>query len=253
MRNSPVNWTIWNRFFRARADRPLPLLRDLNDLPDSGRHGSLPPSLAKSLAIFQLGESGGGTVVQQAQSSRLAGIDDAYVEALDLFVREEHRHANILAMCVRSLGGSLIRTNWTAKLFVFARRLMGLRLKILVLLAAEVVGICYYRSIAEKLPDCRIRGFLLELAQDENAHLAFHCDFLRSQVTNTMQRWLFVAVWRSVMFAAELAVLVDHRDALDDLDIDRRELRGVWNEHAKHAEHLVVCPPGALLDLIASN
>jgi len=240
MHNSPSDWGIWKRFFHSRADRPLPALGNSADC------SSLPASLAKSLAIFQLGESGGGTVVQQAKSSRLPGIDEDYVEALDLFVREEHRHANILAMCVRMLNGTLIRKNWTARLFVFARRLMGLRLKILVLLAAEVVGICYYRSIAEKLPDGRIRGHLLELAQDENAHLVFHCDFLRAQTTNAIHQWLFVAVWRSVMFAAEIAVLIDHRQALRDLDIGLRELRALWHEHSRHAEHLVVDPAGGL-------
>ena len=73
------------------------------------------------------------------------------------FVEEEHRHANILAMCVRLLGGTLVKKNWTAGLFVFARRLIGLRLKVLVLLAAEVVGLCYYHLLAVQLPASRLR------------------------------------------------------------------------------------------------
>ena len=100
----------------------------------------MPGSLARSLAVFELGESGGGTIVEQARRSGIEAIDDDYADALALFVDEEHRHADILAICVRMLGGTLIRKNWTATLFVFARRLIGLRLKILVLLAAEWVG-----------------------------------------------------------------------------------------------------------------
>ena len=84
-------------------------------------YSDLPPSLARSLAIFQLGESGGGTIVGQAFCNQLPHLDEHYGTAMAYFVEEEHRHANILAMCVRLLGGRLIHSNWTAKLFVFAR------------------------------------------------------------------------------------------------------------------------------------
>ena len=123
-------WERWEKFFLGRSDRELPALLQDREYED------LPASLAKSLAIFQLGESGGGTIIRQALQNRLNGVDEYYAAAMALFVEEEHRHANILAMCVRLLGGTLIRTNWTAQLFVFARRLIGLRLKVIVLLAA---------------------------------------------------------------------------------------------------------------------
>ena len=127
-------WKHFRNLFEQRVDRPLPPLKaDLD-------YTQLPRSLARSLAVFQLGESGGGTVVSQARASGLDVVDEDYVGALQHFVAEEHRHADMLAICVRLLRGELIRTNWTAKLFVFGRRLIGLRLKILVLLAAEVLA-----------------------------------------------------------------------------------------------------------------
>jgi len=89
---------------------------------------------------------------------------------MQLFVKEEHRHAEILAICIRNLGGNLIRQNWTARLFVFGRRLIGLRLKVLVLLAAEVVGICYYHLLATRLPPTRLKSLLAQLVNDERAH-----------------------------------------------------------------------------------
>ena len=151
------NWKAWCRLFQSRRNRKLPRLEGGTDYAD------LPRSVARSLAIFQLGESGGGTIVEQARNSRLAGIDADYVDALAMFVDEEHRHANILAMCVRLMKGELIRENWTARLFVFGRRLIGLRLKVMVLLAAEVVGICYYSLIGDRLPPGPMRVWLREL------------------------------------------------------------------------------------------
>ncbi|MDJ0918284.1 MAG: ferritin-like domain-containing protein [Woeseiaceae bacterium] len=233
----PVNANLWkhfNRLFEQRSNRPLPPLdADLD-------YTQLPRSLARSLAVFQLGESGGGTVVSQARASRLDAVDDDYVCALAHFVAEEHRHASILAICVRLLGGELIRTNWTAKLFVLGRRLMGLRLKILVLLAAEVVGLCYYRLIASRLPPCNLRDWLLDIAADEASHLEFHCAFLRSQLRGPVSRFVFLSMWRSLMTVSEVVVLIDHRKALHDLYIDRSDVRAAWRSYRHAVESAVL-------------
>ena len=233
------SWQDWARFFVIRSRRPLPALQQDRD------YAALPDSLARSLAIFQLGESGGGTIVQQALHNRLDGTDEYYAAAMALFVEEEHRHANILAMCVRLLGGTLIRENWTARLFVFARRLIGLRLKVVVLLAAEVVGLCYYHLLAVHLPPSRLRNQLLEIVEDERSHLYFHCDFLRSQTPTRWRKRVFVAVWRTVMFCAAVVVAFDHRKALRDLNIGLSRVLARWRCYAGLAENLVISDPDA--------
>ena len=227
-------WKNWARFFAARCNRALPALKQDQD------YSALPASLAKSLAIFQLGESGGGTIVKQALHNNLGEIDEYYAAAMALFVEEEHRHANILAMCVRLLGGKLIRENWTARLFVFARRLIGLRLKVVVLLAAEVVGICYYHLLAVHLPASRLRSQLLEIVEDERSHLYFHCDFLRSQTPKRWQKRVFVFVWRAVMLSAAVVVAIDHRRAIMELDIGLKAVVLRWKSYSNLAEVLVV-------------
>ena len=227
------SWSQWQEFFARRSQRPMPRLAPGACPPEP------PASLARSLAIFQLGESGGGTVVGQAQRSRLPGLDRAYGAAMALFVEEEHRHADILACCVWALGGSLIQRNWTARLFVAGRRLMGLRLKVLVLLAAEVVGICYYYLLASRLPPSQLKTALAELVMDERAHLRFHCQFLRHQTSSAWRRVLFVLVWRTIMLAAALVVMIDHHRALKDLGISLGTVWRRWMTYSRMAERLV--------------
>ena len=234
MQTENINWARWQRFFASRSERQLPELESPED------YSTMPKSLAASLAIFQLGESGGGTIIDQARQSPIKGIDDHYANAMQLFVNEEHRHAEILAICIRNLGGNLIKQNWTAKLFVFARRLIGLRLKVIVLLAAEVVGICYYHLLATRLPATRLKSLLAQLVNDERAHLHFHTDFLRSQVKTTWQRLIFVGVWRITMAAAAVVVLIDHRKALRDLDLKTSTVLRRWSSYSRLAERLVV-------------
>lgn len=233
MRQDP-DWLSWQRFFEQRSLRKPVLLDPAERYPD------VPASVARSLAIFQLGESGGGTIVAQVENSAIRGIDRRYARSMALFVREEHRHAELLALCVRMLGGELLRQNWTAGLFVFFRRLIGLRTKVMVLLAAEVIGLCYYNLLTSRLPDGRLRECLQEIADDERAHLRFHCDFLRTQLGGPLRRGLFVAAWRTTMTLAGWAVLFDHRSALRDLRIPRRALRSAWRGYAKLAERLAL-------------
>lgn len=227
-------WRAWYELFNSRKSRPMP------EVDYERREPALPASLAKSLAIFQLGESGGGTIIGQARSSGLPATDEYYADAMALFVKEENRHADVLARCVRLLGGELIQKNWTARLFVFSRRLMGIRLKVVVLLAAEVVGLCYYHLLSKSLRPCQVKTLLSELVADEESHLYFHCDFLRSQATNGFRRAIFVIVWRLTMLASVLAVMLDHRAAIRDLDIDRRVIWRRWMSYAKLAERLTV-------------
>ena len=108
MQKEIINWEKWQQFFASRSERQLPELDTVED------YSELPDSLAKSLAIFQLGESGGGTIIEQARQSAIQDIDNHYANAMQLFVNEEHRHAEVLAICIRNLGGNLVRQNWTA-------------------------------------------------------------------------------------------------------------------------------------------
>jgi len=225
------NWARWRAYFAARRNRPGARL-----LADEPLLAGVPASVARSLAVFQLGESGGGSVIEQARHSRLAALDADYTEAIALFVAEEHRHAELLACCVRALRGRLIEKNWTARLFVFGRRLIGLRLKIIVLLAAEVVGLCYYQLLAAGLPDSELKTVLREIAADEKAHLGFHCDFLRAQMRTNAHRRLFMLTWRMLMLAAALVVAIDHRGALRDLEIPLTRVWRRWSVYSRTAE-----------------
>jgi lipopolysaccharide/colanic/teichoic acid biosynthesis glycosyltransferase len=238
-RSNKMNWQQWKSLFAERRDRTVP-----GHLTDYSYFQWSKP-LAKSLAIFQLGESGGGTIVQQVQGSRIDGVDGAYRQAMALFVDEEHRHADILALCVKSLGGDLIKRNWTARMFVAGRRLMGLRFKVLVLLAAEVVGICYYKLLALRLPDGQLRCLLEELAADEEAHLQFHSAFLRmcsGGTLHTFHAMVFKVIWRLVTFSAAIVVSIDHRRALNALDIPLGLVWQRWMYLVRETEAQVMNP-----------
>lgn len=221
-----MDWKPWRLHFERNALRPLPGSDPWDDVP-AGAEGGAPgatvtrAALARSLAIFQLGEAGEGRIARQIWKTRIPGIDDDYRVALGLFVKEEGRHARILAGLVKELGGELLGKTWTEGLFVSARRLLGVRLKLLVLLAAEIVGAGFYGLLADRVP--AVREALREMCVDEERHLAFHADFFRTQTTTAPRRFVFRVVWAVGATAAALVVLADHRRTLRALGIPMAE------------------------------
>jgi len=213
------SWCRWKAHFERNRQRPFPPIAEALDLPRD-----IASTLARSLARFQLGETGEGRIVGDVARSRMRGIDDDYRRAVALFIAEEGRHASILADLVRALGGELLDATWTARLFAGVRHLGGIRFKLLVLFAAEVVGAGLYLGLATHLPPGPTRAALEQLAGAERAHLQFHRRFFAIQAPGGWRRLLFLAAWRPLAHAASLVVLWDHRRTLRALHIPRRQM-----------------------------
>jgi hypothetical protein len=200
-------WRPWRAYFEGNARRPLPSAAGAAEaIPEAWR-----APIVRSLARFQIGETGEGRIVGQVARARFAGIDDDYREAVRLFVREEGRHACILASLVRAMGGALVGRSVNERLFTHGRRLFGARGKLTVLLVAEIVGIAFYAVLARALPHGVLRRALEEIIADEEANLRFHCDFFRGQLPSAALRAVFCAGLRVLTAIAFLAMLREHR------------------------------------------
>lgn len=202
-----MNWSAWRAHFETNATRPLPQVAP-PELPGPQRK-----ALLQSLMKFQLGESGEGRVAHEIDRTLLPGIDDDYRIALKRFVAEESRHARILRTMVEALGGRILQHQWTERLFVALRRLFGIRFKLSVLQAAEVIGIGFYGLLAEVLPASELTGALGEICADEEQHLRFHRQFFEAQ-QQTVAGWVLRVAWWPLGAAAVTLVLWDHRATL---------------------------------------
>ena len=212
-------WAAWLSHFQRNRQRPLPPRAAIEDLTPAAA-----AALAWSLARFQIGETGEGRIVGAVVRAQMAGIDDDYRRALALFIAEEGRHAHILAGLVRTFGGQLLASTWTERVFVHLRRLAGVRTKLLVMFAAEVIGIGFYDALAGALPPGPARRALASIAADERAHFVFHRRFFRLQAPRGWRRALFRAAWVVIASAAGAVVLWDHRRTLNVLGVSKARL-----------------------------
>ena len=218
----PKDSTAWlGHFERNRSHR-----RE----PDWHRPTPFPPPvaarLARSLAHFQLGESGdGATLLPEAR--RTWADDPDYIAALALFVAEEQEHARLLKQQVLRLGGTLVTKHWTHDWFRRVRRALGVRFEIQTLLVAEIIGTAYYRLL-RSTGDVVLRQMCELMLRDEAPHLRFHADRIVVEQLgwSPFGRALWTAQFRILLRVAATAAWLDHRPALRAVGIDRRLFTG---------------------------
>lgn len=234
-----MNTQIWTRHFVVNRERFV--------MPELGKNESIDncakEPLRRSLAVFQLGESGGGTrlmnyVRKVVKAEKLAG----YEEAVQLFVEEEQRHARLLAEMVRYLEGSLLQKQWTNSIFRWLRNHFGVEFNIQILLIAELVAEVYFGMLYRRLDDLPLRKCCHRLLADEMRHISFHTEFLRERL-ETMPRW-WRTLWRAQFWCLHrvTAVVVawDHRDCLRAMKVGRLEFcRMTWKTGARFLRRML--------------
>src|SRR5262249_12730707 len=132
----PVRWSSarWCAYYRANAKGLLDIPWEEGvRLTDAER-----ATVGKSLQDFQLGESSDGhNLMRAAREYAEQSGDEAYPEAVRLFIGEEQRHAGDLGRYLTKAGIPLLTRSWTDAVFRWLRRLAGLELFITVLVTAE--------------------------------------------------------------------------------------------------------------------
>lgn len=178
--------------------------------------------LIRSLQRFQIGETGEGKHLKKFAKTK---DDPTYEQCIDLFLKEEHAHARILAEMIAALDGSLLTWHWSDLVFIMLRRALGLKTEIFILLIAEIVGKCFYLQCARNLKNERLSDTFSVIVLDEIAHVEFHCDFLRTELITCPQpvRYAIYWAWATLFYAASLVFVLDHRLALAGLEVSQRK------------------------------
>lgn len=205
-----MNTHVWIQYFLSNQDRFVepPMPPGASCLP-----GAIREPVARSLAIFQLGESGGGTrlmkIVRRVVPDHLL---PGYERAVGLFVAEEQYHAAMLERLVRHLGGALLKKQWSNSVFRWVRNLFGVEFNIQVLLTAELIAEAYYGLLYRRCPDPAVRVCCRKILADEVRHLAFHAEFLSGRLAakTAWGRRLWRAQCRALNLVTVAVVAWDH-------------------------------------------
>jgi hypothetical protein len=224
----------WQATFEARAGQHAELRVVAVPRLDARVAGHL----RKSLAVFQLGESGDGAHLLEAAG--LAG-GDQYLGALKRFIAEEQEHARMLAVVLEALDGPLLSHHWSDRLFVLARRARSLVTEVLVLLVAEVVALSYYSALRDGPALGGLRDVFARIHDDEVMHVDFHCDTLPRHLERFGARTRTVVRigWSTLVAGAATGVAISHGTALRAMGTSRHDfVRRVLRDRDEVAQRL---------------
>ena len=106
----------------------------------------------ESIRQFQRGESGEGKYLfQDAKKYVQQCADDSYLEALKLFIHEEHRHSKYLAKFMEMQNIPKEKSHWVDTIFRWLRHKGNLEVSITVLLTAELIAAVYYKALSKAI------------------------------------------------------------------------------------------------------
>ncbi len=203
----------WCAYFQRNARSLLPLPWSSGASLTAAEKAAV----AASLQEFQRGESSEGrNLMRRAADYAARAGDPFYPAAMELFIREEQRHARDLGRFLESAGIPLLQSTRLDRVFRWLRRLAGLELMLTVLLIAETIGMVYYQAIRRATGSRLLRRLCEQLLRDEVHHLRFHTErlaILRRHRVRWRQR--LARLGHATLFrGACLVVWLKHRAAL---------------------------------------
>ena len=206
--------------------------------------------LARSLAIFQLGETGEGSALfRLARSCRDDPGLKGYEDALRAFVMEENRHAGVLKHMVWRVEGTLLTKQCSDRLFRSVRKLVNLEFELQTLLTAELIAEAYYELLRRTVDDEPSKQACARIVKDEVGHTGFHAAFFgyRQRDWSRPARFAWKLGLEVLTETAWRVVWLDHRSCFKALGIEReqfctlvRKARRTWLRRAWF------CRPGNL-------
>ena len=208
-----VDLRIWLNHFEYHAEHPRRVPWGLPDVLTAAERRRI----AGSIATFQLGEQSQGATLTAA-AERFAGVHQlpALPRIVELFIREEQRHAALLGYFMQDHAIPLRRRHWSDSVFRALRRLAGFELYLYVLICAELIGKVYYRALEAATGCQRLKGLCRIMVCEELAHIGFESELLlalRARRPAPVRLALRLA-HRALISGAAAAVWTTHRGVL---------------------------------------
>jgi len=167
-----MDFKDWKQYFLQNQDHFVDI--DVQEADQLTREDKA--AISASLQQFQKGESSEGKhLVAFARQFP----DPEYLNCIKLFIREEQRHASVLATFMHKHRIPLIKSHWVDGAFRWLRKLGGLQNTVRTLLIAEIIAKVYYRALSNASDSVVLKKICHQILSDEEKHIGFQCDLLK--------------------------------------------------------------------------
>ena len=198
----------WVDYFTENAlrQRDVPWHRGLEATPDEVAE------IAASLRGWQLGETSDGSHLLRAAKHYAARIGDPrFVDAVQLFIKEEQRHGDALGRFLDVASVPRARFDWGDAAFRIIRYFLP-RMEVWAtpVVMVETHAMVYYNAIRRSTRSTILRTICEQILADEVPHIRFQCERLAilhrhrgpifRAMTMAVHRFLFTTITLAVWF-----------------------------------------------------
>jgi hypothetical protein len=214
VRPRPLTGAAWFLYFleNARRSRPIPWEQR------AGISSAQLDAIRRSLQSWQRGETGGGMHLRALAARYAEQVGDPnYPAAVDLFIREEQRHGELLGRFLDLAGAERVTADWGDFLFRRARHaLCSMEVWTTPVVMIETLALVYYQAIRRATGSLVLASICAQILADEGLHLRFQCERLANLFRGRSRVALrFTLLGHRLFFLAMvLLVWIGHRRAL---------------------------------------
>ena len=166
-----MEFKIWKEYFRQNQNHFANIAFDGHECLSMEERSII----SSSLQQFQKGESSEG---RHLFAFAKQFEDPEYLECIRLFIREEQKHAAVLAAFMHKFQIPLIKGHWVDRVFRWLRKAGGIQNTVSILLIAEIIAKVYYRALHNATECDLLKKICLQILRDEEEHIRFQCDLL---------------------------------------------------------------------------
>jgi len=161
--------------------------------------------ITRSLQQFQRGEHSEGRTLLHFAKLWNAPF---YTDAIELFAREEQRHAMVLARFMKRENIARMGSDWVDGTFRFLRKTAGLENSVMVLITAEIIAAVYYKALMNAAKSETLVALCRQILRDEEMHINFQSHTLNHfyERHNALVAWLS-RLAHNVLMVGTLAVV----------------------------------------------
>lgn len=167
--------TYWIGYFKANA-RQLRINWDLQ--PSLTMQETA--TILKSLQAWQLGETSEGRQLIAATTKYANKIGDlTYINAVELFIKEEQKHGNNLGRYLDSIHQPRIKHNWGDTLFRWTRHFnTSMEMWTLTVIIIESTAQIFYQALKDATNCPLLKEICTDILIDEAPHITFQTERL---------------------------------------------------------------------------
>ena len=169
--------------------------------------------ITQSIQQFQKGEHSEG---KHLFSFAKTFPDITYLDCIRLFIKEEQKHASVLARFMERYKIPRVKDHWMDAVFRSLRNLAGLENTIIVLVTAEIIAKVYYQALGNATSSVLLQKICNQVLEDEDQHLAFQAYTLNHFYSSSSRiRQIITRSWhRILMIGTIFAVWFWHKKVL---------------------------------------